>query len=877
MRPSALLLSLSLVVSAAFAAPEAPAERVVLPTTAVPTAYDLAVVPNAAAKTFSGTVAVALKVVKPTNDIVLNAAGLTFKSVSLNGRKEAPRVGYDAENETATIHFAKPVEPGDYTLTIAYDGGINDNAAGLFALDYDAAGGSKRALFTQFENSDARRFLPCWDEPGIKSTFALTVTLPEAEMAVSNMPAASEEKLPGGLKRVKFQTTPKMSSYLLFYSQGDFERISRKVGDVDIGVIVKRGDTERGAFALNAAAEILPYYNEYFGTPYPLPKLDLIAGPGESQFFGAMENWGAIFFFEEDILLDSKLSDEANRRSLYITIAHEMAHQWFGDLVTMAWWNDLWLNEGFASWMEYKAADRFHPEWKVWLSAVRSKEYALGSDARAGTHPIVQPILDVLQASQAFDEITYSKGAAVLHMLEDYLGEEAFRDGVRAYMKKYAYGNTVTDDLWAELETASGRPVTRIAHDFTLQPGVPLIKVAKTRTGLTLTQTRFAVDDSGNAKLTWQVPVTIKGLDGKFIWHGIVGDAPVEVAVPKKTVVVVNAGQAGYFRTLYDARLFAQRAVRFAALSPYDQLGLLSDAGALGNAGLEPATDALTLVAKATPQMDPKVQARVASHIDRTVTLLKDLPGSARARAYGDAVLAPLLAKLGWDAKPGEDGNIGVLRTQLIDALGGDIADPAVVAEARKRFAAFLADRDSLSGDLRDTVLGIVAYHASAADWEKLHALAGSAGNSMEKHDLYLLLGRAKDESLARKALDLALSEEAPATLRPGIVDTVASEHPDLAFDFAAAHTDAFDPLLEPTSRNQFYVRLAAPSHDAAMPKKLDDFAAAHVPATARGTLVKVKAMIAQSIKLRAETAPKIDAWLKKKCRAGKGGIVCRK
>jgi aminopeptidase N len=860
MKFATFLISVSLLCSAAVAAPE----RVVLPKSVVPSHYDLAIEPNAAAKTFSGTATITLTVVTPTQDIVLNAADLAFQKVALSGRKEAPKVSFDSKTETASLHFAKPIAPGSYTLTIAYNGKIFDSPAGLFALDYDGEGGKKRALYTQFENSDARRFLPSWDEPGIKTTFTLTATLPASEMPLSNMPVASEAKLAGGLKRVTFQTSPKMSSYLLFYGQGDFERIARKVGDVEIGVVVKRGDTSRAAFALDATAEILPYYNDYFGTPYPLPKLDLIAGPGQSQFFGAMENWGAMFFFERTILVDAKTADESDKRGRYITIAHETAHQWFGDLVTMAWWDDLWLNEGFASWMEYKAADRLHPDWNIWLSAARSKEYALSSDARLGTHPIVQPIADVLQASQAFDEITYMKGAAVIHMVEDYLGEDAFRAGVRAYMKKYAYGNTVTDDLWTELEKASGQPVTAIAHDFTLQAGVPLLCVTKTAKGLVLTQSRFAVDDSGREARSWHIPVTITDVAGKPIWRGVVFDKPVEVAVPKDVVAVVNARQAGYYRTLYDPALFASVADRFAALSPYDQLGLVGDTAALGNAGFVSPADVLQLAAKTTPQMDSNVQQAAAGRIEALLGLTKDLPGEARARAFGDAVLAPLFAKIGWDAKAGEDGNIAILRNRLIETLGGAIANPAVVAEARKRFAAFLVTPDSLPGALRSSVLDVVAYHADAADWEKLHGLAVSTTNSMEKAEYYALLGATRDKTLAQKALDLSLTAEVPVTQRPAIISQVASEHPELAFDFARAHMDVLDALLETSSRNQFYIRLAMPSHDPETLKAVDAFAATHIPENARGIVVKAKAMIAQVIKLRSEAAPKVDAWLMK-------------
>ncbi|HEX4859618.1 MAG TPA: M1 family metallopeptidase, partial [Rhizomicrobium sp.] len=440
------------------------ANRVVLPTNVTPSHYDIQIATNATQLSFTGSVKIDVDAKQPAKTITLNAADLVFGKVSLSGEAAAPKVSYDAKEQTATLTFAQAFAAGHHVLAIDYRGKINEQAAGIFALDYDTAKGKKRAIFTQFENSDARRFIPSWDEPNKKATFTLTATVPADQMAIANTPISATESLPGGLKRVSFAPSPKMSSYLLFFGLGDFERVSRKVDGVDIGVIVKRGDTAKADYALDAAAHILPYYEDYFGVKYPLPKLDLIGGPGSSQFFGAMENWGAIFYFERDLEIDPKLSTEADRRGVYVTIAHEMAHQWFGDLVTMDWWDDLWLNEGFASWMEVKATDHFHPEWHVWLDSQDAKEAAMRVDARAGTHPIVQPILDVFQANQAFDTITYEKGQAVIRMLENYTGEDAFRAGVRNYIKAHAYGNTVTDDLWRELDKTSPRPVTKVAH-----------------------------------------------------------------------------------------------------------------------------------------------------------------------------------------------------------------------------------------------------------------------------------------------------------------------------------------------------------------------------------------------------------------------------
>jgi len=386
----ALLLASALPATAAIAqsAPRADTVDASLPTqlprTAVPHHYAITVTPHAERLNFDGTVAIDLDVVKPTQTLALKAADLTFASATLRpakgGAALAGRVTLDAEAQTATITFPRQLAAGAYRLDLAYSGKINTQANGLFALDYkNKEGKDARSLFTQFEAADARRFVPSWDEPDYKATFDLTARIPANQMAVGNMPAAATRNIAGSLKEVRFQTTPVMSSYLLFFAAGDFDRIAKPAGGREVGIVMSRGNADKAHRALDDEALILPYYNDYFGTPYPLPKLDNVAGPGQSQFFSAMENWGAIFTFEYAILDDPAITTEAERQNIFTTEAHEMAHQWFGDLVTMAWWDDLWLNEGFASWMENKTTQHFHPEWSADVDRVASREAAMAS------------------------------------------------------------------------------------------------------------------------------------------------------------------------------------------------------------------------------------------------------------------------------------------------------------------------------------------------------------------------------------------------------------------------------------------------------------------------------------------------------------------
>jgi len=837
-----------------------------LPRNAHPTHYDLAFTPDAQKMSFTGAVKIAIEVTEPTSTITLQAADLTFAKATIDGKPATIKVDEDAQ--TAAFTVKAPLAKGKHVLAIDYAGKIYTQAAGLFALDYDTEEGPRRALYTQFENSDARRFIPSWDEPFHKATFSVEATVPTGQMALGNMPIAKSVDLGGGKTRVTFATSPKMSTYLLFFGLGEFERASVKTAGVDIGVVTKKGDLPKAKFALESAGPLTAWYNDYFGVNYPLPALDHIAAPGRSQFFSAMENWGAIFYFEYALLMDPKISTQRDAQNIYTTVAHETAHQWFGNLVTMAWWDDLWLNEGFASWMEGRATEKFHPEWNAALAAVGGREYAMSLDGLVTTHPVVQHVETVEQASQAFDAITYQKGEAVIRMLEGYVGEDAWRTGVRAYIKAHAYGNTVSDDLWKAVETAAGKPITAIAHDFTLQPGVPLIRVEARacqagKQVLTLTQGEFSKDFPDKTPLSWRVPVNAKALDGATIAKTVVEGGKASLTVEGCGPVVVNAGQSGYYRTLYAPAQFQRLAADFGKLAPIDQLGLLSDAWSMGTAGQQSPTDALALIAATPEDADPQVLSKVAGVLSAIDGYYEGQAERVAFRKLAVARLSPLLARVGWQAKAGEPDPVAILRGDLIATLG-ELGDGAVVAEARRRYAADKTDPTAIPGPLRKAILGVVAVNADAATWEAIHAQAQAEKTPLVRTQLYNLLAAADDEALARKALDLALTAEPGETNSAGMISAVASRHPDLAFDFATTHRDAVDAKVDNSARTRFIPSLAKASGKPETAEKLKAWASANLTESSRKEADKTVSAIEYRAKVRRERLPAITAWVAK-------------
>lgn len=859
-QPSAILLFAS-----ALCAP-AHAETGRLPTGVTPLAYDITVAPDATKLTFSGEETITVDVSVPTRILTLNAADLAIGSAVLDGAAQGT-VKIDASSQTASFTFPQPVTKGRHSLKLAWSGKINQSAAGLFAIDYKGVDGKDaRLLVTQFEAPDARRFAPMWDEPALKATFKLSTLAPAGQTAFSNMPVASKEETAGGTLW-HFGETPKMSTYLLFLGMGDVDRKTVMAGNTEIGIITRKGVADQGDYALANAKRLLAYYNDYFGKPYPLPKLDMIAAPGSSQFFGAMENWGAILYFERTVLLDPKLQTEGQKQDVFNTVAHEMAHQWFGDLVTMSWWDDLWLNEGYASWMASKAADDINPEWKALTqSLANARQGAFSLDSRVTTHPIIQHITTVEQISQAFDNITYRKGEAVIRMLEASVGADAFRDGVRRYMAKHAYGNTVTDQLWAEVAAASGKPVVPMMHSFTLQGGVPLIKAGVPKcvggkTVLPLSQGRFALDAGSKVPQAWIVPVRLSQ-GGAMTTVTVSGAKPGMANIGGCGPVVVNAGQSGYFRTQYTPAHLAALTKAYATLPLDDQVGIAADSYSLAAGGYQPFDRLFALMEAAPVDASPLLWAFFTDRLGGIDEVMKGSPDQAAYRKRAAAILKPLFARTGWEAKPGEASSVALLRATLIPTLG-HLGDTGILSDAIRYAEASFAPDSTLSGAIREASLEIWAYQADDARWNALHERARTESGPVTRLQYYRLLGSAGDPKLAQKALDIALTDEAPVPMRASIISAVSGEHPELAFDWAVAHADQVNALLEQSSKTGFIVELASESSDRATAGRVQAYALKALAPSARSDANAAISRINYLADLRGRLAPAIGAWIK--------------
>jgi aminopeptidase N len=839
-----------------------------LPKTVVPLHYVIDLKPDLESLVISGSEMVDIEVLQPTDRLVLNAVNMTLDAAALDGETgQVAEISLDAAAETATLTFPRTLAVGPHKLKIAFTAHINKFGRGLYWVDYPTPEGRKRMIASQLEPADARRIFPCWDEPAFKASFALAVTVPQALAAVSNMPAAGEQPAGDGLKRVSFAPTPKMSSYLFVLVAGELEAITSEADGVAVNVVTTRGKREHGRFALDSAVALLKYFNDYFGAKYPLPKLDLIAVPG--GFGGAMENWGGIVFFESRLLFDPASSAPGAQRGIFSILAHEMAHQWFGDLVTMAWWDNLWLNEGFATWMQAKAAERFHPDWQVWLNGNGAKQGAMDDDARSTTHPIQQPVANESEAMAAFDGITYNKGQAFIRMLENYLGEDIFRDGIRRYMRDHAYSNATTADLWQALEAASGKPVAGMAAAFTEQPGVPLVmseaRCAGGRQRLVLRNERFTIHDPTPRPQRWPVPVAF-GAPGAAPGNTVLvdnGTAEVE-AGPCGEPVKLNLGDVGYYRVQYDAASQAALARSIGTMAAADRVNVLADTWALVEAGRAAPAAYLDLLDTIAGDDDRAVWDQAIRSLNRLDHLDRGRPARPALQAYARARLRPVFARLSWDAAGEAGSDRALLRARLIRTLG-ELGDADILAEANRRFAGFLADPESLRPDLREPVIHLAGRTADRATHDTLLALARKATNTEERVRYYLAAASALDPTLAQETLALTLTDELPTTIVGGVIFAAAGEHRDLALAFVQANFAALAARQGPSFRDYFVSNLMAGFADPVRADELANFAP--VQRTSGGRIVAARAMelIRTNADFRARQLVAVEEWIQQR------------
>ncbi len=765
----------------------------------VPTDYRIAVTPDLAAKTLSGAETVVLDVRRPTARITFNTLNLTVRSARLDG-VPVTRVQTRNDAQLTTLTLAQPVAAGRHTLALAFSGKIESSAQGLFAQPYAAPGGRRGLMLsTQFESTDARRMFPAWDEPAFRATFQLSVTLPAAWTAISNTPVAARVAH-GALATTTFARTPRMASYLVVLSAGDLATISATSADgVRHEIVAVRGQEQSGTYALANSQQILTAYDDYFGVRYPLPKLSSIAVPG--GFEGAMENWGGITY-NDQILLLPPTATLGQKQEIYAVQAHEMAHQWFGDLVTMAWWDDLWLNESFASWMAAKQTDRANPSWNWWEGQDADKERAMNADARTTAHKLQQPIVNELEANAAFDpEITYAKGQAFLRMTEAYLGEDTFRTGIRRYVAARKFSSATAADLWNALSAASGKDVGAIAGSWTTQPGLPLISVrASCNAGgdrtIALSQKRFLLSGSDATNPRWNVPMHVASGAGGAAQSVLLsqdGRTKTLAAGRCDEPLRANAGDVGYYRVAYDAATLALNQRGFATLPEADKIALLDDQWALARAGQAPLGVYLSLAGAMKSDFDARAWGQITDSLAALERDERGGAGHAAYLAYARSILKPLQSALGWDAKPDETPGLQNLRRTVNQDLGA-WDDPDTLAEARKRFAGFVANRAALAPGDQTVVLAIVAQHADQPTFDALHAIAKSARDESETRRFYGALMLVRDPALARQALDIAVSPEIPPQAEDSrfeLVGAVADANPALAWAFFTAHSDA--------------------------------------------------------------------------------------
>lgn len=848
-----------------------------LPEVARPENYKLILTPDLEKATFEGDETISIRVLKPGSEITLNSADIEFHEVSITsgGVTQKAKVTPEKDKEMVVLVVAKPLAAGRATVHITYSGTLNSEMRGFY-LGKDDHG--RKYAATQLAATDARRAFPSFDEPDYKATFDITAVADKGLVAISNQKVVSDIPGPGDKHTVRFATTARMSSYLAALVIGNFEYVEDEADGIPIRVYATTGKKEMGNFALEVAGYVLKYYDSYFGIKYPYGKLDLVAIPDFSA--GAMENTACITFREDALLIDEKQGSVDLKKTIAGVIAHEMAHQWFGDLVTMKWWDDVWLNEGFATWMFSKPMQAFKPEWNRRLDDVSATGYTMGADSLANTRPIHQPAETPAQILELFDAIAYGKSAAVLRMLEAYLGEDTFRAGVNAYLNQHQYANATASDFWLAQAKTSKKPVDQIMPTWVQQAGVPFVSVkaqcSGNSTSVKLTQRRYYYDRSkfeANNQL-WQIPLCLKGSANAS------NAAKCELLTKKEETftlpgcsnwVLANAGASGYYRVGYQpdmVRALAKDAET--RLTPGERIALVNDIWGSVRIGRDPVGDYLALAQGLQSERNRAVFDPLLARLSFIGQYLVNDSDRDSYRAWLRQYLTPIMSDVGWQPKPGETDEQKTMRSLLLNALGYDARDPQVLADARKISDKALADPSSVDHQTAGGALALAALNGEAEFYDKLMAAIKNP-KSPEEYHLYLnTLPQFTDSKLLERTLEYAISPDVRSQdavlLVINVMQNPAGQQQ--AWDFVRRHWAELEKLGGPFASAEL-VGATAVFCDAGLRDQVTEFFTAHKVPAAERTYKQSIESINTCIDLKSQQDLQLASWLAEHSNAG--------
>lgn len=841
-----------------------------------PERYKILLHPNLEKASFTGEETISFKLSKPEDRIVLHSDELVVRSAEVRINKKSFKAGisYDRKSETVVFSFSQKLPVGVGELNITFDGILNSKMRGFYRSRYEIGGKEHFMATTQFEPTHARHAFPCVDEPAAKAIFDVTLIVPKDHTAISNTIPSAVREHESGYKLVEFEATPKMSTYLVAFIVGKFEFLEKKTpGGTMVRVFVTPGKKKQADFALQVAVKTLAFYENYFGIKYPLPVLDMIAIPDFAS--GAMENWGAVTYRETAILFDADKSSTASKQWIALVIAHELAHQWFGNLVTMEWWTHLWLNEGFASYIEYLAVDKVFPKWDIWMQFVHSDlGQAMSLDSLRNTHPIEIAVHHPSEIGEIFDAVSYSKGASIIRMLADYLGEKNFRDGLHRYLKKHSYSNASTEDLWSAFEHVSGKPVKVIMDNWTKKAGFPVVKIEDGKKAVKLTQSRFFSSSlerkKSSDKTVWKVPMNIRRASGKKIQTFLLDKKSKTISLALKTGewVSFNAGTSGMYRLNYPEYMLEslENAVKYKNIPAHDRFSLQDDAFALAESGETSVVPALELAKSYKHEDDYTVWASLAANLKTVEGLISEEKYLNNYFAYLRDIFGDLSRKVGWEIKPNEKHTDPMLRSLALFAFG-HAGDKHTIRKAQELFKGMQKGKISLNPDLKGVVYALVAKNGGSDEYEWFMKRHQTEELPEEKNRLLYSLARFKDEKLIKRTLEYSFSKNVRAQDTPAVFSHVGDNRSgaDLAWEFTKAN---WDEILERYGKGGHILpRMVKPAVVFTSKKKAEDikkfFKTHEAPGAERAVEQVIEKIYSNADWLRRDK-DKIKAWLKK-------------